>query len=98
MEWKNAPVDSMVLCLYHLSENYENRILRGRYAIGDLRDYNLRAHLAELYTFSDDARTDMPEIESPEEIIARLRNACDEGLQEIEVTFFLPIFVLKISF
>jgi len=84
LEWKNAPVDSMVLCLYHLSLNYENRILRGRYAIGDLRDYNLRSHLAELYTFNDDAPPDMPDIESPEEIIARLRNACDEGLQEIE--------------
>jgi len=77
----------MVLCLYHLSLNYENRILRGRYAIGDLRDYNLRSHLADLYTFNDDTRPEMPDIESPEEIIARLRNACDEGLQEIEVIF-----------
>ena len=93
LEWKNALVDSMVLSLYHLSLNYENKILRGRYGLGEMQDYTMRSHLSQLYTFNNDARPDMPDVETPEEIIARLRNACEESLQEMEVNkqLYYPI-------
>ena len=73
-EWKEAPVDAMVLSLFRLTQFYITEIFRGRRLMGD---FCLKIELLPLYR---DDLTAIPTAISPDDIVHRIReNLLQQG-------------------
>lgn len=68
-QWKEAPVDSILLCLYQLQVYYYNEIQRGLCQSGN---YNLCPQFASLAQPPEDVQ--LIDCISPEDIVARVRS------------------------
>lgn len=74
--WREVPVDAIVLSLYHLQAFYHNEIQRGFSGLGT---YTLSAELVAAKR-SPDEICSIPTY-SPEEIVSKIRGGIDRGSQ-----------------
>lgn len=77
-EWKEAPIDSMVLMLFRLFHSEFIEILRGRYLMGD---YHLQPHLKNLYDLMKDAPVLPDVVPTPEQLFVNIRNSANDPCQ-----------------
>ena len=81
--WKEAPVDAIVLSLYHLQSFYYNEINRGFSGLGN---FSLKDRYAALTRPCDEVLTNP--VHSPEEIVKRIREkiaSSDQTCQKNDV-------------
>lgn len=70
-DWKEYPIDAMVLSLFQLSQYYNAKIIRGRYNYGQHR---ILPELAHMYKQEKDKHI-LPNIVDPQTIIQIIKDA-----------------------
>lgn len=70
-EWKEGPIDCIVLALYRLLESFYAEIIRGRYGLGT---YNLLPQFTGFYNLEKDCPT-LPEVHTAEGIFDTVKNS-----------------------
>jgi hypothetical protein len=68
-EWKDAPLDSMILGLHRIFQYYNAKIVRGWYRQGE---YQLRDHLQSYYT-SESNGTVLPDLPSSTALVESIK-------------------------
>ena len=85
--WKESPVDTIVIAFSELSASFYAEIMRGRYGRGN---YNLHDDFTSCYDLEKDCPV-LPETRTEEEIFLNLQNSIKQASQTVNFTpsFFL---------
>lgn len=84
-EWKEAPIDAMVLSLLRLCDSFYAEILRGRYQLGT---YHLLPHLVPYYDLAKDCPT-LPDVKTAEGIVDDIRQSRMRALNMVRCSHVL---------
>lgn len=84
VNWKESPVDSIIIALYELSQSFYGEILRGRYNLGN---YHLLQHLSSVYDKTID-KPILPEVQTEEMIFNRIKNSREEATEAVYYLLF----------
>ena len=80
VQWKEVPVDTMALCLYHLQNYYLNEVLRG---LCDLGNYTLNSKFRHLKQDIDDVEFPT-KLCDPNSIVDHVRDTISDFLVGVE--------------
>merc|ERR1712136_359088 len=81
-EWKEAPIDTVLVCLNHLFKSFNAELTRSHFAIGS---YTLRPDVAVQYDKSKQEMPHFPPVESAEEIVRRVRDSYESNNNHLTV-------------
>ena len=79
VDWKESPVDTMILALEEISASFYSEILRGRYGRGN---YHLHQDFTSLYDLEKNCPF-LPEVRNEEEIFKRIKDAVGKATETV---------------